>query len=180
MSRSLAARAAGAWADPGASWAEERARGGGEARLAAFAFGAALFLTLGRVAAETLAPTVAAPDRTAWFAATVFIGFSFGVLALYLAAALIRLACALFRGGGDWAGARLALFWSGAAAGPAMAAAHALGAAAGAPAAGAAAGGLAWLWPLSGMLARAEGFAPHRLRLALGTVACAVILLRLW
>jgi hypothetical protein len=160
MSRGLAGRIAAAWTDPAGSWAAER--GAGEGRLGAFAFGAALFQTLARAAAETLAPSVAAADRMAFFAATALIGLSFGVLALYVAAALIRVICRLLGGAGGWAEMRLALFWSGLAAGPALAALHALGAALGAPAAGALAGGAVWAILLAPMLAVAEGFARRR------------------
>lgn len=169
MSRSLTARVIAAWADPAGSWAAER--GAGEARLVAFAFGAALFQTLGRVAAEAAAPTLAGEARTAFLAATLLIGFSFGVLALYVAAALVRAICGVLGGGGDWAGMRLALFWSGLAAGPALAALHALGAALGAPGAGAMAGGAVWAALLAPMLATAEGFARRRVYAVFAVIA---------
>ena len=116
---SLASRVAGAFRAPGASYLAEKAPGLNERRLIAYGFGAALFLTLGRVMAETIRPELAAgAERVPWFAATILIGFSFGVLALYAIAALIRLVCRAFGGEGGWAETRLALFWSGLAAGP--------------------------------------------------------------
>ncbi len=169
-SRSLTARLVAAWRDPVASWAAEWRAGPPESRLLAMAFGAAAFLTLGPVAAEALRPTlVAGAERAPWFAARLFIGFSFLPLALYAAAALIGLISAAAggmtpdggapEGGGRWQAVRLAFFWSGLASGPVAAATHALAAVIGAGALGGFAAGLAWLWLLAPMLAQAQGFA---------------------
>lgn len=173
---SLTDRAWRALTAPGASFREENHAGLTEPRLVAFAFGASLFLTLGRVLAETIRPELAlGEDRTAWFAATILIGFSFGVLALYAFAAVIRLICRLFRGAGSWADTRLALFWSGAAAGPLIMLGHALGAAVDGRSLGALIGGAVWVIWFAPMLAAAHGFAPWKVGAVLAA-ACAAFL----
>ena len=175
MSGSFTGRVAAAWTNPARSWRAEASRGLREGRLLALAFGATLFLTLGRVGAEIALPQIASGEaRTAWIAATVFTGFSFGVLALYGVAALTRLVCRLFRGDGGWAESRLALFWSGLAAGPAAAALHIIGALAGFPAVGGGAASLVWAVLFAPMLAAAHGFAAWRVYAAFAVIAAAV------
>ena len=173
---SLASRVIGAWRRPGASFRREMAFGLDERRLIAFGFGATLFLTLGRIMAETVRPELAAgPDRTAWFAATVLIGFSFGLLALYAIAAVVRLICRAFGGAGGWAETRLALFWSGLAAGPAIALGHVLGAAIDGRSLAAFLGGACWAALFIPMLAAAQGFSPWRVTVFF-TILCAFLL----
>lgn len=182
----LTSRMLAAWRDPGASWRAEWRADPPESRLLAIAFGAAAFLTLGPVAAEAIRPTlVAGAERAPWFAARLFIGFSFLPLALYLAAAVIALICRAC--GGEvpadtpdtpsrWRAVRLAFFWSAFASGPFAALAHALTAFFGVGGGGFVAG-LAWLWLLSPMLAAAQGFAPRRVAATLAVVALAGALL---
>lgn len=173
---SLASRMVGAWLRPGASVLRERSFGLDERRLIAIGFGAALFLTLGRVMAETVRPELAdGPDRTAWFAATVLIGFSFGLLALYAIAALIRIVCRLFGGSGGWAETRLALFWSGFAAGPGIAVGHVLGALADGRSLAAFLGGACWAALFIPMLAAAQGMSALRIGSFLA-ILCGVLL----
>ena len=174
---SLAARVAGAYRAPAASFDREKSFGLTERRLIAYAFGASLFLTLGRVMAETVRPELAiGADRTAWFAATVLIGFSFGVLALYGIAALIRIIARLFGGAGGWAETRLALFWSGLATGPLIALGHVAGAALDGRSLGAFAGGAIWAVLFAPMLAAAHGFSPWKVG-GFFAVLCALLLI---
>ena len=173
---SLAARVVGAYRAPAASYDREKSYGLTERRLIAYAFGASLFLTLGRVMAESIRPELAiGPDRTAWFAATILIGFSFGVLALYAIAALIRLICRLFGGTGGWAETRLALFWSGLATGPLVALGHVAGAAIDGRSLGAFIGGAIWAVLFAPMLAAAHGFSPWKVGAFL-LILCALLL----
>lgn len=172
MSASLTARIAAAWTGAGVSWRAEKARGLEEGRLLALGFGASLFLTIARIGSEIAAPRVAIGDeRTAWIAATVFIGFSFGVLALYAVAAVSRLIAKLFGGAGGWAETRLALFWSGLAAGPAAAFIHILLAVAGAPGAGGTVAGVIWAGLFAPMLAAAHGFQAQRVYASFAIIA---------
>lgn len=167
-----------AWRDPAASFVAEKEDAEGEPRVLAFAFGAAVFLTLGPVAAEAIRPALALGDeRTPWFAARVFIGLSFLPLSLYAAAAALRLICRAFGGSGGWRDTRLALFWSALATGPAAATAHAFSAASGASSVGGALAGLLWIWLLAPMLARAHGFRPIAVFAAFGVLASCVFLL---
>ena len=178
---SLAGRMIGAWRRPGASFHLEKAYGLDERRLIAFGFGAALFLTLGRVMAETVRPELAAgPDRTAWFAATILIGFSFGLLALYGIAAAIRLTCRLFGGAGGWAETRLALFWSGFAAGPVIVLGHILGAFADGRSLAALIGGGVWAVLFIPMLAAAQGMSALRIGLFLAILCVILLSLPFW
>ena len=180
--RSLAGRIAAAWRDPAASWRAEWAPPPPEARLVAMAFGAALFLTLGPLAAETIRPSQAlGEDRTPWFAARLLIGFSFLPLSLYAVAALIRMISAVFGGraqgdGGDWKACRLAFFWSALASGPVAALLYAIGAVSGSTSAGAAASGIAWLMLLAPMLAAAQSFQTRRVALAFAGLAALALL----
>ncbi len=172
----LASRVAGAFHAPAASYEREKSFGLTERRLIAYAFGASLFLTLGRVMAESIRPELAiGPDRTAWFAATILIGFSFGVLALYGIAALIRIIARLFGGTGGWAETRLALFWSGLATGPLMALGHVIGAAIDGRSLGAFIGGAIWAALFAPMLAAAQGFSAWKVAGFLATL-CALAL----
>ncbi|MEM7525977.1 MAG: hypothetical protein AAF360_19930 [Pseudomonadota bacterium] len=165
-SAGVVARVASAWRDPAAAFAAERPAP--EPRLLAFAFGASLFITMGRMAAEIARPEgmIAAAEQgigpTGWFAVQVFAGLSFLPLALYAAAALIGLICRIFGGTGGWADTRLAFFWSGFAAGPPAVLAYILGGAIGGAALAGALGGALWLWLLAPMLAAAHGFAASR------------------
>ncbi len=170
----LASRVAGAFHAPAASYEREKSFGLTERRLIAYAFGASLFLTLGRVMAESIRPELAiGPDRTAWFAATILIGFSFGVLALYGIAALIRIICRVFGGAGGWAETRLALFWSGLATGPLMAIGHVAGAAIDGRSLGAFIGGAIWAALFAPMLAGAHEFSTWKVAAFLTTL-CAL------
>ena len=172
----LASRIIDAWRGPGASFHREKAGGLEERRLIAFGFGAALFLTLGRVMAETVRPELAAePDRTAWFAATILIGFSFGLLALYGMAAVIRVICRIFGGSGGWAETRLALFWSGLAAGPCIVIGHILGALIEGRSLAALLGGVFWAVLFTPMLAAAQGMSAIRIGSFLA-VLCVILL----
>ncbi|MEM7267916.1 MAG: YIP1 family protein [Pseudomonadota bacterium] len=159
---SLTARAWAAWRNPAASWRAE-APGATEGRLLAFAFGAALFLTLGRIGAEMIRPELAVgEERIAWFAATVFIGFSFGALSLYAVAAMIRIVSRLFGGEGGWRATRLALFWSGLAAGPVILIGYLIGAVIDGRALAGLCGAMLWGLIFAPMLAEAHGFSPRR------------------
>lgn len=163
MTRSLIGRMALAWRSPGESWREERASGRGEPQLLALAFGACAFLTLGEMAAEAIRPVMAVGDaRTPWFASRFIAGFSFFPLALYASAALMALVAKGFRGGGDWSGTRLALFWSGFVSGPPAAAILAGGAAADLMEPARIAAGSLWAILLAPMLAAAQGFRSWR------------------
>lgn len=179
--RSLAGRIVAAWRDPAASWRAEWTPAPSEARLVALAFGAALFLTIGPLAAEAIRPAAAlGDDRAPWFVARLLIGFSFLPLSLYAVAAVIRLVCRACGGaapgeGGDWKACRLAFFWSALASGPVAAVLCAAGAAAGAASVGAFASGVAWLALLAPMLAAAQGFPV--LRVALAFIGIAVVAL---
>ena len=165
---SLVSRIAGAFRAPGASFLSEKAIGLTERRLIAYAFGAALFLTLARVMAETIRPELAiGADRIPWFAATVLSGFSFGVLGLYAVAALIRVVCRVFGGEGGWAETRLALFWSGLAAGPLIVIGHCIGAALDGRSLAGLIGGAIWAALFAPMLAKAHGFPPLRIAIFL-------------
>ncbi|MFV0476102.1 MAG: hypothetical protein ACK5MQ_18150 [Pikeienuella sp.] len=158
MARGLTGRIAAAWAGPAESWRAEWRAGVGEPRLLAYAMGASAFLTLGAMAAEAIRPELAMGDeREAWFAARFFAGLSFFPLALYLSAALIRLAARAFGGSGGWRETRLALFWSGLVSGPAAALVLAFGAGLGAGAPSRALAGLIWVLLLAPMLAAAHG-----------------------
>lgn len=173
---SLTSRIVDAVRAPGMSYLAEKARGLTERRLIAYGFGAALFLTLGRVLAETVRPELATgADRIPWFAATILIGFSFGLLALYGIAALIRILCRLFGGQGGWAETRLALFWSGLAAGPMIAFGHLIGAAIDGRSLGALIGGAVWALLFVPMLAAAQGLSAWRIAAFL-VILCAVLL----
>lgn len=173
---SLAARVAGGYRAPAISFDREKSFGLTERRLIAYAFGASLFLTLGRIIAESIRPELAiGVDRTAWFAATILIGFSFGVLALYAIAALVRIICRVFGGAGGWAETRLALFWSGLATGPLIALGHAAGAAIDGRSLGAFIGGAIWAVLFAPMLAAAHGFSAWKVGAFLA-VLCAVLL----
>lgn len=172
----LASRVAGAFRAPAASFEREKSFGLTERRLIAYAFGASLFLTLGRVMAESIRPELAiGPDRIAWFAATILIGFSFGVLALYGIAALIRLIARLFGGAGGWAETRLALFWSGLATGPLIAFGHAAGAMIDGRSLGAFVGGAIWAILFAPMLAAAHGFSAWKVGAFLA-ILCTLLL----
>ncbi len=167
---------AGAYRAPATSYEREKSLGLTERRLIAYAFGASLFLTLGRVMAETVRPELAAgADRIPWFAATILIGFSFGVLALYAIAALIRIISRLFGGAGGWAETRLALFWSGLATGPLMALGHVAGAAIDGRSLGAFIGGAIWAILFAPMLAAAHGFSAWKVGAFLA-ILCALLL----
>lgn len=173
---SLASRVVGAYRAPATSFDREKSFGLTERRLIAYAFGASLFLTLGRVMAETIRPELAVgADRTAWFAATILIGFSFGVLALYAIAALIRIICRVFGGAGGWAETRLALFWSGLATGPLIALGHVAGAAIDGRSLGAFTGGAVWAILFAPMLAAAHGFSTFRVG-AFMAILCVIVL----
>lgn len=182
----VVARVFAAWRDPGGSFEAERPRG--EPRLLAYAFGASVFLTLGRMAAE-----VVRPDRFAaaaaegvepigWIAVQVFAGLSFTPLALYGAAALIGLIAKLCGGtsasGSLWSDMRLAFFWSGFCAGPLGVAAQVAGAAVVGAAVGGAVAGAVWLALLAPMIARAGGFALGRTALVILAFAIAAFALR--
>ncbi|MEL7463665.1 MAG: hypothetical protein AAFN79_06340 [Pseudomonadota bacterium] len=177
--RSLAGRIAYAWSAPAASWRAEWSGPPPESRLIALAFGAALFLTLGPVAAEAIRPTLAlGEERAPWFAARLLIGFSFLPLALYLVAALFALICKVFRGaapgdGGSWKACRLALFWSALASGPAAAVTYAVGAAINAPEAASLVAGVLWAGLLAPMLAAAQGFPLYRVAIVFAALAVA-------
>lgn len=179
--RGLVARMVTAWRDPAGSFDVERPAG--EPRLLAYAFGASLFITLGRMTAEVVRPSgmIAAAeqgiDPIGWLAIQVFAGLSFLPLALYGVAALLGLIARRF-GECSWSDARLALFWSGFAAGPLGLVAYGVGAFA---SGGALAGGLAgviWLGLLAPMLARAGGFSPVRVGLVFVAVVLAAFALR--
>lgn len=173
---SLVSRVVGAYRAPAASYDREKSFGLTERRLIAYAFGASLFLTLGRVMAESIRPELAVGvDRTAWFAATILIGFSFGLLALYGMAALIRIISRLFGGAGGWAETRLALFWSGLAAGPLIALGHVAGAAIDGSSLGAFLGGAIWAVLFVPMLAAAHGLSAWKVAAFLALL-CAVLL----
>ncbi len=173
----LPGRLVAAWRDPAASWQSEFPAG--EPRLLAYAFGASLFLTVARIGVELAAPTVSqGVEGPAWLAAQVLAGFSFLPLALYGVAALIALLCRALGGGGDWAGTRLAFFWSGFAAGPVAFGAQILITLVGFGAWASAAGGVVWFWLLVPMLAAAHGFSVLRVGLALAAFTGAVFLLR--
>ena len=173
---SLATRIIGAYSRPRGSFHEERTSGLDERRLIAIGFGATLFLPLGRVMAESVRPELAVgPDRTAWFAATILIGFSFGLLALYAIAALIRLVCRAIGGGGGWAETRLALFWSGLAAGPFIAFGHVLGALIEGRSLAALLGGVCWAVLFIPMLAAAQGFSTGKVALFFA-ILCTILL----
>ena len=180
--RSLVGRIFAAWRAPAASWRSEWTPTPPEARLVALAFGAALFLTIGPVAAEAIRPSAAFGDeRAPWFAARLLIGFSFLPLSLYAVAAILRIVSSAFGGvapgeGGSWKACRLAFFWSALASGPVAALAHAVGAIAGAPGVGAAVAGVAWLALLSPMLAAAQGFRVSRVA-AVFAAAIALVML---
>lgn len=181
--KGVVARMAGAWRDPAASFLAERPAG--EPRLLAYAFGASLFLTLGRIAAGVIRPDEAAAAAGegigggGWIAVQIFAGLSFLPLALYGAAALIGLIARLCGGAGGWADGRLAFFWSGFAAGPPAMAAYGVGAALAGGALAGALGGLVWLWLLSPMLAAAYGFAPRKVALVFAVLALAAFALRI-
>ncbi len=173
---SLMARVITAFRTPGASFIAERSIGLTERRLIAYAFGATLFLTLGRVMAETVRPELAiGPERVPWFAATILIGFSFGLLALYAIAALIRILTRIFGGSSGWAETRLALFWSGLAAGPLIALANIVGAMVDGRSLAAMLGGAVWAILFLPMLAAANGFSVWRVALFVA-VFCAILL----
>lgn len=173
---SLASRVVGAYRAPAASFHREASYGLTERRLVAYAFGASLFLTLGRVMAESIRPELAiGAERTPWFAATILIGFSFGVLALYGIAALIRIIARLFGGAGGWAETRLALFWSGLATGPLMAFGHVAGAAIDGRSLGAFIGGAIWAVLFAPMLAAAHGFSAWKVAAFLA-ILCVLLL----
>ena len=173
---SLLARVITAFRTPGVSFVAERSLGLTERRLIAYAFGATLFLTLGRVMAETVRPELAlGPERMAWFAATILIGFSFGLLALYAIAAVIRIIARAFGGSSGWAETRLALFWSGLAAGPLIALAHIVGAMIEGRSLAAMLGGMVWAILFLPMLSAANGFSVWRVALVFG-VLCAFLL----
>ena len=165
-----------AWRRPGASFHQEKVYGLDERRLIAYGFGATLFLTLGRVMAETVRPELAAgPDRTAWFAATVLIGFSFGLLGLYGMAAAVRLVCRLFGGTGGWAETRLALFWSGFAAGPVIVFGNIMGALIDGRSLAGLLGGVVWAALFVPMLAAAQGLSALRIGAFLA-ILCLILL----
>lgn len=175
---SLIGRMGRAWAAPGRSWAEE-AQTAEEPRLLAYAFGASAFLTFGAVAAEMLRPMQAPAEQTAWIAARLLTGLSFGVLGFYGAAALAGLICRALGGSGGWRDTRLAFFWSCFATGPAAVAALALSAAADGGPWGGLAAGLAWSALLAPMLAAAHGFRAARVAAAFFALAAASIALTL-
>jgi len=173
---SLVSRVVGAYRAPATSYDLEKSFGLTERRLIAYAFGASLFLTLGRIMAESIRPELAVgAERTAWFAATILIGFSFGILALYGMAALIRIISRLFGGQGGWAETRLTLFWSGLAAGPLIALGHVAGAIIDGSNLGAFIGGAMWAVLFAPMLAAAHGFSAWKVAAFL-VLLCAVLL----
>lgn len=173
---SLAARVAGAYRAPGTSFLTEKALGLSERRLIAIGFGATLFLTLGRVMAETIRPELAiGADRIPWFASTVLIGFSFVLLGLYGVAALVRIVCRIFGGRGGWAETRLALFWSGLAAGPLVVLGNALGAAIEGRSLAALIGGAIWAVMFVPMLAQAQGISVVKIGSFL-VILCVILL----
>ena len=108
----LAARLGMAWRAPAASWRLEWSVAPSEGRIAAVAFGVAACLTLGRLAAGADGAP-GGQESLSFASATILVGLSFGVLGLYLVAALMNLAARACGGQGGWAATRLALFWSG-------------------------------------------------------------------
>lgn len=167
-----------AWAAPRRSWRAEWSDGGQESRLLAYAFGAAAFLAFGAIAAELIRPAQPADQQSAWIAARLLTGLSFGVLGFYGVAALLRIVCRACGGSGDWRETRLAFFWSAFATGPAAAASLALAAWAGRGALGDLAAGLLWSALLAPMLAAAHGFVVWRVALVFGALAALALLLR--
>lgn len=160
------------WRAPLEAMRAEVAARHGEPRLMAYAFGASVFLTLGPVLAEVIRPAMAVGDeRSGWFAARLLIGLSFLPLGLYASAVVVRALCLIFGGVGDWAAARLALFWSALISGPLAVVAHVCGALTGLSWFGDTVAGLLWVFWLAPALAVTMGFETRRAYYVLGALA---------
>lgn len=125
----LVDRLARVWVTPRASARAEIAAAD-ETRLLFYAVAGSALFTLGRVGAQWITQQgPAATDFPGWASAQIAAGLTFRPLSLYLAAALIALACRRFGGSGSWRATRTAVFWTGLAAAPAAAVLAVLGAA---------------------------------------------------